>query len=275
MVGTRLGSAMPSDTSAPVVSIVTPAYNAARFISETIESVLAQTYEQWELLIVDDHSRDATREIVSRYARADHRIHLETSPRNQGPGPTRNQALALARGRYIAFLDSDDLWDPAKLDRQLGFMRAGRHAFTYTSYRAITEDGTVLRDVTIPSRMTYRDLLKWTAIGCLTVVLDRTQLENIEFSALKTNQDLVLWLSLLKRGVVAQGLPEVLASYRLVNTSNTANKFKSARNVWRVYRRIEKLSLPAAAWCFSHYALHAALKHRAFRGSSLATPRHR
>jgi teichuronic acid biosynthesis glycosyltransferase TuaG len=255
---------MTSNATDPLVSIVTPAYNAARFVAQTIESVLAQTFTDWEMIVVDDRSRADTRAIVDRYAQGDRRIRVDVSPQNQGPGPTRNQAIAMARGRYLAFLDSDDLWDSTKLERQLAFMRGDGHAFTYTAYRTIAEGGAPLGHASaIPTVMRYRDLLKRTAIGCLTVMLDRTQVGPVVFPALATNQDLALWLTILKRGIPAHGLPEVLATYRVVKTSNTANKLRSARNVWRIYREVEHLSLPLAAWCFSHYAMNAARKHRA------------
>src|SRR5690242_19257363 len=124
-----------------LVSVITPAYDAARFIGETIASVLAQTYRRWEMIIVDDCSKDGTAAVVAAAARGDDRVKFVRSEVNRGPGPTRNEALRLARGRYLAFLDSDDLWDVDKLEKQVAFMRSTHHAFTYTSYRVISEDG--------------------------------------------------------------------------------------------------------------------------------------
>jgi teichuronic acid biosynthesis glycosyltransferase TuaG len=247
----------------PLVSVITPAYNSGRFIEATILSVLNQTFSDWELVIADDKSTDDTCRIVQGYARQDARVRLEIAERNRGPGPTRNRAIQLARGRYLAFLDSDDLWDAEKLERQLAFMRTEGHAFSFTGYRVISEAGEMIGEIPyIPERMRYEDLLKRTAIGCLTVMLDRERTGRVEFPALRRNQDFALWLSILKRGITARSLPSSLASYRIVSTSNTSSKLRSARSVWSVYRDLERLSLPRAAWYFLHYAWNAASKHR-------------
>jgi teichuronic acid biosynthesis glycosyltransferase TuaG len=248
--------------SNPVVSVITPAFNAARFVGATIESVLAQTRDDWEMVVVDDCSADSTTAIVASLARKDRRIRLLKQSRNEGQGPARNVAMASARGRYVAFLDADDLWDPEKLERQLQFMQEHRHAFTYTSYRVITEDGELLGSVRhLPPSMGYRDMLKEQP-GCLTVMLDRAQLGPMRFPSFRRNQDGALWLQLLRSGAVrAYGLDMELASYRAVRTSVTSNKLKSARAVWEVMRGQEALALPVALWYFGHYAVRGLRKH--------------
>lgn len=245
----------------PTVSIITPAFNSGRFIRQTFESVLAQTFVDWEMIVVDDCSRDDTLDIARTYAERDGRIRWVRSPTNQGAGPSRNQALSMARGRYIAFLDADDLWFPEKLEKQLAFMKSHGCGFSFTSYRVVDEHGAPLGALgAVPPTATYLDLLKSNRIGCLTVMLDRRIVGDVRFPALRTNQDFALWLSLLKRGAVAYGLNEECATYRIVSTSNTRNKLKSARNVWRVYKA---QGLPPAklVWLYAHYALNGVMKH--------------
>ncbi len=247
----------------PLVSVVTPAYNAARFISGAIESVQAQTYAGWEMIVVDDCSRDDTPALVEEKAGEDERVRLLRMAENGGAAIARNAAIGAARGRYIAFLDSDDLWLPTKLEEQLAFMRERDAAFSFTSYRRVDASGRVLGEpVPVPERMNYRDLLKNTAIGCLTVVLDRSKTGPLDMGSMRTRQDYVLWFKLLKSGMVAYGLQEDLARYRIVEGSISRNKTKAARTMWYLYRRVEGLNLPYAAWCFLNYASRAYLKGR-------------
>ncbi|HWX30707.1 MAG TPA: glycosyltransferase family 2 protein [Steroidobacteraceae bacterium] len=247
-----------------LVSIVTPAYKAARFVGATIESVIAQDYLQWEMLVVDDRSPDDTAEIVARYAAADPRVKLIRQAENGGAAAARNAALEAARGRYVAFLDSDDVWMPGKLSLQLSFMREVGAGLSFTSFRRITQDGRRTgRLVSVPSSLDYASLLKNTAIVTSTVVIDRSAAGNIRMT--KTYyDDFVLWLGLLKRGVIARGLRLDLLRYRVVEQSISRNKVNSARQVWRTYRDIEGLGVLPAGWCFANYAGRAWLKYRRF-----------
>jgi teichuronic acid biosynthesis glycosyltransferase TuaG len=246
------------------VSIVTPAYNAAKYIGETIASVQAQTYPDWELIVVDDCSGDATASVVRKAAEGDARVRLVEQPRNAGPARARQAALDAARFRHIAFLDADDLWLPQKLERQLAFMRERDAAFSYTEYRRISGDGArVGRLVPVPARMTYRRLLGNTAIATSTVVVDRVATGPLRMTETYYD-DFVLWLDILKRGFVAYALKEDLMRYRVVAKSVSRNKARSAVHVWRTYRDIERLPLARAAWSFAGYASRALLKYRAF-----------
>lgn len=242
-----------------VVSIIMPTYNSARFIKDSIESVLAQTYPNWELLIVDDCSTDNTEDIVASFH--DQRIHYQCNAHNMGAAQTRNNALKIAKGRYIAFLDSDDLWTPDKLEKQIAFMEQHHYAFTFADYRIINEDGSPQQKVLhMPASLTYHQYLRNTAIGCLTVVIDKKKTGYFEMPNIKSSHDMALWLLIMKRGFKAYSIPECLASYRIVSTSNTAKKWKAAQDVWRVYRNIEHLNIIYSAFCFCGYALHAVLK---------------
>lgn len=239
-----------------LVSVITPAYNAARFIEETINSVLQQTYSHWEMIIVDDQSTDQTAEIVQSYAKRDERIKLIQLPENSGSAVARNTAMDHANGRYLAFLDSDDLWTKEKLARQLSFMQKNDYAFTFTKYVRMHEDGTVTKAITsAPKCVGYEQLMKHCVIGCLTVMLDREKIGEERMINIRTRQDYVFWLTLTKKGFKAYGLPEVLAKYRLVENSISSNKLKAAKQNWYVYHHIEQQSLVKSVWYFMNYAL--------------------
>jgi len=263
---TRLDrSFSPAEQSfdAPTVSVITPAYDAARFLETAMRSVAEQSYSDWEMIVVDDGSHDETAMIVERWARLDPRFRLIRMSRNGGPAAARNAALVQARGRYIAFLDSDDVWRPQKLETQMRFMKETGAAFSFSDYSIMDEEGRLVgRSVQVPERIDYQGLLRNTIIGCLTVVLDRAQSGPLSMPLLRQHEDLCLWYILLKRGIIARGIPQDLAVYRLVPRSASRNKLQSALHMWKVYRRIEGLSTPASLKCFAFYAWHALLKDR-------------
>ena len=249
---------------APLVSVVTPAFNAAEHVAETIRSVQAQTFENWEMLVADDCSSDSTADLVQQLAREDPRVRLIRLERNSGPAGARNAALSATSGRYLAFLDSDDLWLPEKLDRQLAFMTEQNCALSYTAFRRISSDGRrVGRLITVPARMTYGDLLKNTAIATLTVMLDREKTGDPVMTDVGYD-DYTLWLEILRSGEVAQGLQEDLGRYRVVRGSVSSRPMRSADWVWRVYRDIEKMSFAASAYCLCHYGARAFIKRLRF-----------
>lgn len=244
-----------------LVSIITPSYNSSKFIEETIQSVLAQTYTEWELLITDDCSTDKTVEIVERYVAQDSRIKLFVLEQNSGAATARNNSLAKAKGKYIAFLDSDDLWYPQKLAKQLSYMEEHNCAFTFSNYALINENGLdINKIIRVPKKVTYHRYLRNTIIGCLTVMIDKEKVGDFYMPNIPTSQDMATWLSIMKKGVVAYGIPKVLAQYRLVEHSNSAKKIKASRDVWRVYRDIEHLPYVYALFCFFGYAINAIVK---------------
>lgn len=244
-----------------LVSVIMPTYNAAPYIWEAIESVMAQTYPKWELLITDDASTDNTLNIISTYQKKDPRISVSALQSNQGSANARNVALSKAKGRYIAFLDSDDIWKNDKLEKQLAFMKQHEHAFTFSAYELIDHTGKQLNKVVkVPVSIDYKHYLRNTIIGCLTVILDKKQIGEIHVPDIRTSQDMALWLSILKKGFKAFGYQEPLANYRLVSGSASGNKWKAAKDVWKVYRKIENLSLFYSLFNFWGYAFHAAKK---------------
>lgn len=245
----------------PVVTIVTPSYNCSRFIKETIASVKAQTFEDWEMIIVDDCSSDNSCEIIEAEAALDSRIKLHRLQKNSGAAVARNTAMNMSRGRYLAFLDSDDLWLPTKLALQLDFMRTQDIGFSFTSYRVMSEEGELTERVigVVPS-INYDTLLKNTIIGCLTVMLDRHKLGQVQMPNIRAKQDTGMWLSILKKGHLAYGLPVELSYYRLVKGSISNNKIKAVYKMWRLYRDVEKLNPFIASWCLTNYVKNAVFK---------------
>lgn len=244
-----------------LVSIITPAYNSSKYISQTIDSVQQQTYEKWELIIINDCSTDNTVEIVRRYQLIDNRIKLIELKANSGIAKARNVGIQKANGRYIAFLDSDDIWLCQKLERQISYMKAKEIAFCFTGYRQFRDDSEQYGKLNkAENEITYKMLLKGNRIPCLTVIIDREYIKDLTLTN-QAHEDYILWLDILKRGFKAYGLNEDLARYRVSGTSTSGNKMKSAMWTWRVYRDQEKLSLFAALYNFSFYAIRGVFKH--------------
>ena len=245
-----------------LVSIITPVYNASRFIEETIKSVQAQTYKEWEMILVDDCSTDNSYEIINKYSKEDERIKYIKLEENSGAAIARNTAIANAKGRYIAFLDSDDIWYEDKLEKQVGFMKDKNIEFSFTSYELMSEEGELLnKTINVPSQIDYNKYLKNTIIGCLSVIIDKEKIGDFRMPNIRANQDMATWLYIMKdRNCVAYGLNECLAKYRLVNGSISNNKVKAAKSVWNVYRNIENLSFIKSSYVFIGYAINAVLK---------------
>lgn len=242
-----------------LVSIITPSFNSVKFIKQCIESVIAQTYTNWEMLIVDDYSDDNSLQILKKYN--DKRIQLIELDKNVGASESRNVAIRKAKGKYIAFLDSDDLWEPQKLEKQISFMETEDIAFSFSTYQPMSDDELKLYSIIhAPKIVTYSSYLKKTIIGCLTVVIDREKTGGFEMPNIRSSHDMALWLLIMRRGFDAYGLDENLARYRIVSTSNTANKWRAAKDVWKVYRQFEKLSFFYSIWCFLNYAFNAIIK---------------
>ncbi len=202
-----------------MVSIVMPSYNSERFIAESIRSVIAQTCDNWELIIVDDCSSDMTVEVAQSFAKADSRIKVLVNEMNSGAAQSRNRALREARGEWIAFLDSDDLWDREKLRLQLGFMEKTGAAFSYTQYRTIDEDGLATGKVFFgPARISEKGMRRFCWPGCLTVMYRRPDVGLIQIADLKKHNDYAMWIKASKKADCVL-LPETLASYRLRRSS--------------------------------------------------------
>ncbi len=237
-----------------MVSIITPSCNSLKFIGETISSVMSQTYQDWEMIIVDDNSTDGSCRLIDTYVKQDTRIVMVRLEKNRGVAFARNAGIEMAKGRYIAFLDSDDLWLPRKLEKQVSFMRGKDAVLSYTAYKKINEDGSSRKDVmSVPRSVTYDSALDSNSIGCLTAMYDAQQLGKLYMPLVK-HEDYALWLQILKKGHTAYGINEVLALYRTRKTSVSGNKLRAATFQWKIYRQTEKLSLVASMRHFVKYA---------------------
>lgn len=245
-----------------LVSIITPCYNAERYIAETIESVLNQTYTNWEMIIVDDCSTDKSAEVIKKYIQIDRRIkYFKTDAPSGSPTLPRNIALSKAKGRYIAFLDADDLFLPTKLQNQLKYFTDEEIAIVFSNYEKIEFDGQRKgRYVIAPSKITYKKCLESGYCGCCTMLIDALKAGHLEL--LNTPQeDYVFTLNILKKGYIAVNTNTIEAHYRLLDNSRSSNKFKVAKGQWYVLRHIEKLPFYKAVYYFSHYAIKGLIKY--------------
>ena len=233
-----------------------------RFIGETILSVQNQSYENWEMLIVDDGSTDQSATKIKDIIEGDSRIRLLSLKQNVGAAKARNLAIQEARGRYIAFLDSDDIWLPHKLKTQLLFMEEMNIAFSYASYSLIDENGNELnREVSAPKSVDYHYLVGNTIIGCLTVMIDREKIPYVEMPSIQP-EDTALLLNLLHERYEAKGIQQVLEKYRIVTNSVSRNKIRAAFRYWKLLREQERLNSVQIFYYFSKYAYHAYKKNK-------------
>jgi len=244
-----------------LVSIITPVYNAERYLAKTIESVIKQTFKNWELIIIDDYSTDSSKEIINNYLKIDSRIKLFSRLENFGVAVSRNYGIEMANGKYIAFLDSDDLWDENKLETQLSKMIQNGYSLCYSAYRKIDENGKITaRHVHVKeSGTTYVDLLKHNEIGFLTSIFDVEKIGKNKFIRVG-HEDYVYWLQILKKGHIAYGNNNVLASYRVHSSGISSNKIKAANYTWNIYSNIEKLGLVKSVYFFINYAFNSTIK---------------
>lgn len=237
-----------------LVSIITPVYNSEKYISGNIRSVQAQSYTNWEHILVDDCSSDSSESIIKSFQAKDPRIKYHHLEKNSGAGIARNKAIDLAKGKYIAFLDSDDMWYPNKLERQLNFMQKNNYHFTFTDYEMVDENGQKLsKYVNCKPIVTYNSALYKNPIGCLTVIYDVDFFGKQYMPSIRKRQDYALWLNLLKK-TKGYGLNRCLASYRTGNASISANKLDLLKYEWKIYREVEGLS-----WFKSSFYLLSAI----------------
>lgn len=233
----------------PLISIITPNYNCSRFITETIESVLAQTYTNWEMIIVDDCSTDDSYQIALNYAAKDLRIKVLQNEQNSGAAFSRNSALDIAQGEYIAFLDSDDLWENNKLEKQIAFMQENNCDFSYTIYDLFDENSESLnKRVRIPNELSYFKYLHHCYTGCLTVMYKKEIAENIRSFLIKNNNDYGLFLQVIKKSKNAMGLKECLAHYRIRSSSISRKKLGKIKPYFQLMH--DNLHLPYLISCW-------------------------
>lgn len=246
----------------PLVSVIIPCFNSADHIEETLASVSAQTIGDLEILVVDDCSIDGSSSVIEKVATSEPRLRFLKQRSNQGVARARNWALAESNGRYIAYLDSDDLWAPQKLERQIAFMSECGAGACFTSYETIEEDGSYRNTVHVPASITYQQYLKNTVTCSHTLLFDTRIIDKslLVMPDIRRGQDFATWAQIMKAGHVFYGLDEPLAKYRKCAGSLSSNPLKSVRRTWNIYRNVEHLSLPFAAYCQFWQLYHAAIK---------------
>lgn len=246
-----------------MVSVITPSYNCKKYIVKTIESVQNQTYQNWEMIIVDDCSTDSTCTIIEDISRKDPRVKLFRQEHNSGAGAARTRAMQTATGRFIAYLDADDIWLSNKLERQVAFMLEHKCGFSCTSYEVIDDDGNSLNKyVHMLSKVDYMGFLTNNLLQTVGIMVDTTIVDKscLVMPNIRRRQDAATWLQVLKAGHDCYGLDEILAQYRRAENSLSSNKIKAVKGVWKLYRDIEKLPLPFSCYCFVRYAFLAIWK---------------
>lgn len=255
------------DVSTPLVSVVMPVYDAEATMERSIDSVLAQSHRQVELILVNDGSRDGSAAIMEAYARRDARV-VVVHQANGGVAAARNRGLQEARGTHVAFLDSDDWWDPDKLALQLAHMARTGVRVCYSAYQRMAEDGRALTMVVPPETVDYAGMLYSNRIGNLTGIYARS-LGDVAFQKMG-HEDYVFWLDRVRRAGHAERVPETrpLAYYLVRGGSVSANKLRAAGWQWRIYRETEQLNWPRSAWCMLHYMAHALLKRSPVSGTA-------
>lgn len=245
-----------------LVSIITPTYNSERYIQETIKSVQNQTYSNWEMIIVDDCSTDNTVKIIEKIQKTEPRIILFKLEKNSGAGIARNKAIELAQGRYIAFLDADDLWKPEKLEKQINFLTNNNQVFTFSFYEWIDENGNFLnKKITSPNPLHYSELLFCNYVGNLTGIYDTNFFGKIPMSSIRKRQDWIYWLTVLQKIEKGYPVPESLAYYRVRQDSISSSKIKLMKFNYQVYRQfLGKNKLIAGMYMCKFLFIHFFIK---------------
>jgi glycosyltransferase involved in cell wall biosynthesis len=245
----------------PLVSIITPNYNASKYIAATIKSVQNQTYSNWELLIVDDCSTDNSIEIIKKLQQVDKRIKLLELPQNVGPAIVRNKGIKQAQGNYLTFIDSDDIWLPNFIETSLNKVK-DTEGFVFASYHRFNEElEHCYKDFIVPAKVNYSDILKSNSISCLTAFIDIDKLGKLYMPEILYRQDMGLWLQYLKKIEVAIGIKQPLAIYRIRKKSHSRNKLNLLKHQWKFYRNVTHLSILKSGYYFCSWIFFGVRKY--------------
>ncbi len=243
------------------VSIIMPAYNSEEFIASAIDSIVNQEFQKWELIITDDCSNDSTWSILNSYAGKDNRIRIYRLKHNSGAGVARNNSIKYSTTKMLAFIDSDDIWYPSKLIEQLSFMQSTNASISFTSYGLIDRFGLKQKQrIQVAGQVNYKNYLKNTIIGMSTAMINTEITGPITFENIRTRQDTLLWIKLLKRGHVARAIEKELVAYRMRMDSISANKILAVKQVWNVYHNYAALSIPQTFYYMIFYLTNAIWK---------------
>lgn len=246
-----------------LVSIITPTYNSAKYITETILSVQKQTYQNWEMILVDDGSSDKTETIIKNFQTKDNRIQFYKLDTNSGPAIARNKGIEKAKGRFTAFLDADDVWFPTFIENSIKTIQKTQIPFVFSSYKRSNENlEFVYSDFIVPQKVTYSDILKTNSISCLTAFLDIEKLGKKFMPIIKKRQDMGLWLQYLKEISYAYGIQEPQAIYRIRENSLSRKKSDLIKYQWQFYRKVEKLTVFQSIYYMLHWMYKGFMKYR-------------
>lgn len=246
-----------------LVSIITPTYNSAKFIAETIQSVQNQSYNNWEMIIVDDKSVDNTTAIIAQFSSQDQRIKLFQMTSNSGPAKARNVGIANAMGKYMTFLDADDLWFTDFIKNSIDTIKKTAVPFVFSSYKRSNENlEFIYSDFIVPQQVNYTDILKSNSISCLTAFLDVEVLGKKSMPDILKRQDMGLWLQYLKEIPFAYGIQEPQAIYRIRENSLSRDKSKLLKYQWQFYREVEYLNMVQSLYYIVHWAVRGFMKYR-------------
>ena len=241
-----------------LVSVIMPIYNAEKYLAITLDSIFCQDYKDIEIVLGDDCSKDKSAKIIADLQKSHPEIVYFLQEKNMGAGAARNKALELARGQYVAFLDSDDIWLPGKISRQIDLMKTTKTPFSYTAIEMMNEKGEIIKGKrNLKETCDYKYLLHNTIIATSSVVIDRTVLGDFRMPLRRGGQDYATWLKLLRNGAIAQGINESFVQYRVASGSLSSNKFKSIKQVWEIQTQDEKINKVSAAvhvMCFGFNA---------------------
>lgn len=236
-----------------LVSIVMPAYNCEKYVVEAINSILVQTYKNWELLVLDDGSKDNTLQIIEEFSQNDSRIKALPNGKNMGVSATRNRGIELASGEWIAFLDSDDMWEPEKLEMQFEIVDKEASEFLFTGSSYINEEGEPYKGIfEVPEKVTYKKLRNQNVISCSSVLVKKKYFENIKMEKDEMHEDYAVWLRILKLGVTAYGVNEPLLIYRISRNSKSGNKMKTIMMTYKVFRFVGINPIGSAYFMMRH-----------------------
>ena len=246
------------------ISIVVPVYNAAKYIEQTVSMVQKQTYNDWELILVEDCSKDESRKVLQNLENSlrDSRIRVIYKEKNEGAAKARNTGVMAATGEYLAFLDADDIWKETKLEKELAFMKQQDAAFVFTSYEFGDEQGNGTgKFVNVPDTLNYKQALSRTVIFTSTTLFDLKKLgKELVTMPIVPSEDSATWWQILRAGYTAYGFQEVTTVYRRPPKSLSSNKGKAIQRIWYLYRKVERLSLPVSIFCFIGWAVRATLR---------------
>ena len=247
----------------PLVSIITPSYNSAKFIAETIQSVQNQTHQNWEMIIVDDGSSDETEIVVLSIIQNDNRIQFHKLSQNSGPAVARNTGIEKASGDYMTFIDADDIWFPTFIENNIKTIQETGIPFVFSSYKRANEQlEFVYSDFIVPQKVSYTDILKSNSISCLTAFLDIKKLGKKYMPLIRKRQDMGLWLNYLKVIPFAHGIQETQAIYRIRENSLSRKKSDLIKYQWQFYREVEKLTIFQSAYYMLHWMYRGFMKYR-------------